>query len=63
MSYLWLLQNGHSGRLCVSMILGRIILVHCIVSCRQVDECCTGDHNSLVTIFDELSQVKQLAGA
>ena len=35
-------------------------MIHRIVCCRQIDECCTGNHTSLVTIFDMLSQVKQL---
>ena len=30
-------------------------MVHCVVSC-------TGNHASLVTIFDMLSEVKQLTG-
>ena len=38
-------------------------MVDRIVCCRQIDECCTGNHTSLVIIFDMLSQVKQLAGA
>ena len=38
-------------------------MVDRIVCCGQIDECCTGNHTSLVTIFDMLSQVKQLAGA
>ena len=35
-------------------------MVHCVVSCRQVYKSCTGNHASLVTIFDMLSEVKQL---
>ena len=38
-------------------------MVRRIVCCREIYECCTGNHTSLVTIFDLLSQVKQLAGA
>ena len=38
-------------------------MVHCVVSCRQVYKSCTGNHASLVTIFDMLSEVKQLTGA
>ena len=33
-------------------------MVHCVVSCRQVYKSCTGNHASLVTIFDMLSEVK-----
>ena len=35
-------------------------MLHCVVSCRQVYKSCTGNHASLVTIFDMLSEVKQL---
>ena len=38
-------------------------MVHCVVSSRLVDEGCTGDHASLVTVFNVLGQVQQLAGA
>ena len=38
-------------------------MVHCVVSSRQADEACTGDHASLVTVFNMLGQVQQLAGA
>ena len=30
-------------------------MVDRIVCCRQINECCTGNHTSLVTIFDMLS--------
>ena len=38
-------------------------MVHCVVSDRQVYKNCTGNHASLVTIFDMLSENKQLTGA
>ena len=38
-------------------------MVHRIVCCRQIEECYTGNYTSLVTIFNVLSQFKQLAGA
>ena len=38
-------------------------MVHCVLSGRYVDEGCTGGHASLVTVFNELGQVQQLAGA
>ena len=38
-------------------------MIHCVVSSRYVDESCTGDHASLVTGFNVLGQVQQLAGA
>ena len=33
-------------------------MVYGVVSCRQVYKSCTGNHVSLVTIFDMLSEVK-----
>ena len=38
-------------------------MVHCVVSSRQVDESCTDDHASLVTVFNVSGLVQQLAGA
>ena len=38
-------------------------MIHCVVRSRWVDESCTGDHASLVTVFNVLGQVQQLAGA
>ena len=37
-------------------------MIQCVVSSRQVDETCTDDYASLVTVFNVLSQVQQLAG-
>ena len=37
-------------------------MVHRIVCCIQVEECCTGNHTSLIIIFDVLSQGMHLAG-
>ena len=48
---------------CVVELLDEDPMVHCVVSCRQVYKSCTGNHASLVTIFDMLSEVKQLTGA
>ena len=38
-------------------------MIHCGVSNTYADESCTGDHASLVTVFNVLGQVQQLAGA
>ena len=38
-------------------------MVHCVVSHRQVYKSCTGNHVSPATIFDMLSEGKQLTGA
>ena len=38
-------------------------MVHRIVCYIQIDECWTGNHTSLVTLFDVLRQVKKLADA
>ena len=47
---------------CVVELLDDDPMVHCVVSCRQVYKNCTGNHASLVTIFDMVSEIKQLTG-
>ena len=46
-----------------TVLLDDNVMVYRVVCCRQIDECCAGNHTSLVFIVDVLSQVKQLAGA
>ena len=49
----------HSWLFCYDVeLLDEDPMVHRIVWCRPIGKCCTGNHTSLVTIFDVLSQVK-----
>ena len=47
---------------CVVELLDEDPMVHCVVNCRQVYKSFTSNHASLVTIFDMLSEVRQLTG-
>ena len=38
-------------------------MVNCVIFCRQVNECSSGNHEILVAILDVLSEVQELAGA
>ena len=38
-------------------------MVNCVIGCRQVKECTSGNHAILVAILDELSEVQQLVCA
>ena len=38
-------------------------MVNCVICCRQVNECSSGNHAILVAILDVLSEVQELAGA
>ena len=56
-SYLTACSELHSGLSYIVEFLYSDSIVHCVVSRRSVDECCTGDHASLVTVFNVLGQV------
>ena len=38
-------------------------MVDCVICCRQVNECSSGNHAILVAFLDVLSEVQELAGA
>ena len=38
-------------------------MVNCVICCRQVNKCSSGNHAILVAILDVLSEVQELAGA
>ena len=38
-------------------------MVNCVICCREVNVFISGNHAILVTIFDVLSEVQELAGA
>ena len=38
-------------------------MVNCVICCRQVNECSSGNHAILVTILYVLSEVQELVGA
>ena len=60
-SMLW--NNLHSVLSCIVELRDEDSMIHCIVSCRQIDKrgCC--NHTPLVATLYVLSKVLQLAGA
>ena len=38
-------------------------MVNCVICCKQVNECSSGNHAILVAILDVLNEVQELAGA